>query len=252
VTENESSLSNGEIPAPSPAEAVPSRAALFATFAATIVAAVAATTAVSLSQGSFDIPAELATRAGEVNGLSLPPEMQAEVDQAEYRVRLADNGLAYGLLGIVFGACFGFACGIAHRSFISGLLAAGIGILLGGALGAIGGVLGQLFDERFQVRESMDAFFPVVLMHVVSLSLVVSATGTAVAFGRRQSKQLLKLVAFATVATAIATALFLIIAPLASIERTNLPVPEGIVNQAIWISLLAVLLGFTFYRNRPK
>jgi hypothetical protein len=237
----------------SPTARIPgSRTAIVAALTASIVAAVVATFAVNGTQDAIQIPEELATRAGEVNAISLPPDLQAEVDEADYQVRLANNGLAFGVIGATFAACFGLAFGIARRSVGAGLLAVGIGTLAGGVMGGIGGVLAQLFDEHFQVREKMDAFLLVLVMHAIALSFVATATAIAVAIGSKQVNQIVKLVATAVISVTIAVALFLIVAPLVSIARTNLPVPEGIVNQAIWLSLLAGLLGFTFYRHVPK
>ena len=160
-----------------------------------------------------------------------------------------NTALCIGIFGALLGACLGIADGLVQRSPGRALLLLGLLAVCGAISGPLAGLADAAIGLRMQDNRDSDPLPYAMAMHVSSFVIV----GSVIAIGLGVMSRNWSVVIRAAAGGLIAGLLF---APLASflfpLQRTDLPIPEGLPPKLMFLIAAGGLIGLSVARTPFK
>ena len=160
-----------------------------------------------------------------------------------------NTALCIGIFGALLGACLGLADGFVQRSPGRALIMMGLLAVCGAISGPLAGLADAAIGLRMQDNRDSDPLPYAMAMHVSSFVIV----GTVIAIGLGACSRRWSVVIRAAAGGLTAGLLF---APLASflfpLQRTDLPIPEGLPPKLMFLIAAGGLIGLSIGRTPFK
>lgn len=222
-------------------------------FCAVLIGGVVGWFLIEQAEGYFTLPAEIQPLQDKE---MLSSEEDAQFRAARGEVRERQTALSIALFGLALGACTGFGAGLARKSAGAIAWGVGAGLLLGGALGAVGGYLAGrveshlLYLTAFEAIDAVEQMRWVMVAHGVEWAFVGLAVGLAAGLAAYGMRGVLRPAAMAAAAGVIAAPLYSVLAafwfPTAHSE-TAVPIGGG--NGMFWVLCATLLIGLAVSRT---
>lgn len=191
---------------------------------------------------TFEIPEEL-----KKYGAPFPPGILEKIEAAQMSANMKNAALVGGLVGLCF--CAGLPLGAGLTTKSSGFRTAVTGAVLGTLFGAVGGAISPVVSQYLMAHPTVDPFLDGLLVQGC-LSLAI-AVAMAITVGLTDSgKQHRQVAVVLVICGLIATVLYPFAAAAAfPLLKSNQPIPEGLANRALWLSI-PIILYFRTLRGR--
>lgn len=200
----------------------------------------------------FGLAADWFVIGDEFNQYSPPysGEIAVRFEAASERAARLNLVLGFGFCGCVAGAAIGWSAGLINGTWRSGLCSLGLGVVLGGAFGALGGLLNRFASAQF-TDHSQEAIFTAMKVHAAGWLLIALAIGLAVGLPTRRWKTVLSCVGVAIAAAIIAVVLFPVLSSVLIPEaHPEIRIPDRAGVRLLWTTLSCGLIALALGRQR--